>query len=135
MKTYILAEPHFIGGTLLAAGSRVSEADLTVSGPNGKQERIDPGDGLIEVDPKGQPKSREDAARLQALGVSAQPIEVAPVAPHAPNPTMPQALPPHAVGEALPPGEFVPADGVESDEARASREAQRPSPNPQRRKR
>ncbi|MBV9528170.1 hypothetical protein [Sphingomonas sp.] len=125
MKTFLLKEPHFIGGTLLAAGSRVTEAELAGSKP---------GQGLVEIGANGQPKHKEDAEDLRHLGISAAPIEVAPVSPHAPNPTAPQALPAHNVGEVLPAGEYVAAEGVESNEAAAARAEQQEATSPQRRK-
>jgi hypothetical protein len=128
MARYILLQPHFIGGTLLAAGSIVTDEDLG--------EGVEAGNEMVEVNAKGQPKSKEDADRLRGLGIPTEPIEVAPVSPHAPNPTMPQALPPHGIGEVEPAGNFVPADGVESDEAAAARAEQQDaaSTTPQRRK-
>lgn len=134
MKRFILEEPHFIGGTLLAAGSIVNEAELGEFKKDGKTHKVEPGQFLIEVNAKGEPVKNEDRERLQNLGISAVPIEVAPVAPHAPNPTAPQALPPHGVGEVVPAGHFVAADGVESDEAAEARAEQTDAVTPKRRK-
>jgi hypothetical protein len=134
MKRYILTEAHFIGGSLLAAGSIVTEADLgTYRDEKGKEQAVKAGSGLVEVDAKGQPVNDDDQARLRDLGVSAVPIEVAPVAPHAPNPTAPQALPPHGTGEVVPPGQYVAAQGVESDEAAEARQDQADALKPTRR--
>jgi hypothetical protein len=158
MKRYILAEPHYIGGVLLAAGSIVTDDDLGTFKapaddergkylPNGQlnpdfkprfkagdEVQVEAGSQLIEVDAKGSPKNKADERRLTEAGISAAPIEVAPVAPHAPNPTQPQGLPAHGTGELQPPGVYVPGDGVESDEAAEAREEQQEATQPQRRK-
>src|SRR5690349_602209 len=130
MKRFMLKEPHFIGGALLAAGSIVTEGDL---GKDRKGHKTKPGEGLVEINAHGQAVDRDEADEVQRLGVSAIPVEVAPVSPHAPNPTMPQALPAHNVGEVLPAGTFVPAQGVESDEAAEARAEQVAETKPQRR--
>ena len=115
MKRYLLTEAAFIGAALLAAGSIITENDLPV-GPhpdteNDEDFRSPPPDSAIEIDSNGQPVKKRDRATMQALGLGV--TEVAPIAPHAPNPTMPQALPPHGVGDTLPPGTYVPADGAQ----------------------
>lgn len=117
MKRYLLTEAAFIGAALLAAGSIITENDLPV-GPHPDPENDDdyrspPPESAIEIDTNGQPVKKRDRATLAALGLGAPAVEVAPIAPHAPNPTMPQALPPHGVGETLPPGTYVPADGAQ----------------------
>lgn len=116
MKRYLLTEAAFIGAALLAAGSIITENDLPV-GPhpdpdNDDDFRSPPPDSAIEIDSHGQPVKKRDRATMQALGLGVV-TEVAPIAPHAPNPTMPQALPSHGVGETLPPGVYVPADGAQ----------------------
>lgn len=116
MKRWMLAEPAFIGAALLAAGSIITEQDLPVGiDPNdedGEAEiRSDPPVSSIEINENGQAVRKKDRAAAAALGISV--VEVAPVAPHAPNPTMPQSLPPHGVGEVLPAGTYVPADGAQ----------------------
>lgn len=134
MKRYILLEPSFIGATLLSAGSIVTDDDLgSYTDDDGKEQQVKAGQFLVEVDAKGQPAHKKDAARLADVGISAVPIEVAPVSPHAPNPTAPQALPPHGTGEVLPPGTYVGAEGVESNEAAEARAEQVDNLKPTRR--
>lgn len=141
MKRYMLTEPAFIGTALLAAGSIITDDDL----PEGQEAepghyegsgdqrvwippRLIPGTSMrspppasaIEVDANGVPKRKEDAG-FAALRI---PTEIAPVSPHAPNPTAPQALPPHEVGTTGDVGaQFTSGarDGVESDEAAQAR--------------
>ena len=116
MKRWMLTEAAFIGAALLAAGSIITENDLPV-GPDpddeeGEREiRSAPPTSAIEINEQGNAVKKKDRAAAAALGIGF--VEVAPIAPHAPNPTMPQALPPHGVGETLPPGTYVPADGAQ----------------------
>lgn len=124
MKRFILLQPHFIGATYLSAGSIVTEDDL-----NGAE----PGKELVEVNDRNQAVKKEDAGKLTALGIPVGPTEIAPTSPHAPNPTQPQGLPSHGVDELEPAGNFVPADGVESDEAAEARKEQQDAATPRRR--
>lgn len=114
MRHFIVASPSYIADRLLAQGSRITDAWL-----NGAE----PGTNLIETDENGVPKKPEDVARLLAAGVNLGPVQVAPVMPHAPNPTQPQAVPGQAAGSVQIAGnrEYVPADGVESNEAADAR--------------
>ncbi len=116
MKRWMLTEAAFIGAALLAAGSIITEEDLPVgidpTDEDGEREiRSEPPTSSIEINEKGEAIRKKDRAAAAALGIGY--TEVAPIAPHAPNPTMPQALPPHGVGETLPPGTYVPADGAQ----------------------
>ena len=125
-KRYQLTEPAFIGGALLAEGSRITDDDLPV-GPDprnpGKTMRSPPPETAIEIDANGVAVNKADRVIQETIG-AAQPIQVAPIQPHAPNPTAPQALPGHGVASPLPVGEYVPAEGVESNEAAAARAEQ-----------
>lgn len=114
MRHFIVAKPSYIADRLVDAGSRITDAWL-----NGAE----PGTNLIETDEAGVPKDPRDIATLLATGVNLGPVQVAPVAPHAPNPTAPQAIPAQAAGGVQLAGdrEYVPADGVESSEAAAAR--------------
>lgn len=102
MKRWMLTEAAFIGAALLAAGSIITEEDLPVgidpTDEEGEREiRSDPPTSSIEINEAGQAVKKKDRAAAAALGIGY--TEVAPIAPHAPNPTMPQALPPHGVGD------------------------------------
>lgn len=114
MRHFIVAQPSFIADQLVAAGSRVTDADLGAS---------EPGTQLIEVDERGSPLNPADAQRLIGVDVILAPVQVAPVAPHAPNPTRAQALPSQPAGGVSIAGDrrYVPADGVESNEAAEAR--------------
>lgn len=114
MRHFIVAQPSFIANQLVAAGSRVTEYDLGLS---------EPGEQLIEVDERGSPLNPADVNRLIGIDVNLAPVQVAPVAPHAPNPTRAQALPPQPAGGVSLAGDrrYVPADGVESNEAADAR--------------
>lgn len=114
MRHFIVAEPSYIADRLVAAGSRITDAWL-----NGAE----PGTNLIETDEAGVPKDSADIARLLAAGTNLGPVEVAPVSPHAPNPTAPQAIPGQTAGSVQLAGdrEYVPAAGVESNEAASAR--------------
>lgn len=119
MKRWILLEASYIASTLLAPGSVVTEEDL---GPD-----TEPGRALVEVDENLQPVT--DDGRRQLLQSGVLPLgtaQIAPVNPHAPNPTRPQAIPPRAVLDpalATDRG-YVPAEGVESNEAVSARAEQ-----------
>jgi len=146
MKRYLLTEPSFIGSALLAAGSIITDADLPYGaamepgryeGPpenrvwiaaapkaDGSKVRSAPPASAIEIDASGQPVHKADLAALAGITDVGTVIEVAPIAPHAPNPTMPQALPPHGIGEVMPAGTYVAAEGVQTDaEAELAKEA------------
>jgi hypothetical protein len=92
MARYILTEPAFIGGVLLAAGSIITDDDLPEAPPvdaatgrvqtddKGKPEapvKSAPPRSAIEVDENGVPVDDADLPVLEAAGVSAMPIEVA----------------------------------------------------------
>lgn len=131
MKRWMLTEAAFLGGVLLAAGSRITENDLPV-GPEmepakmkdgmlipaqpkegGKMIRSAPPPASIEIDASGQPVASLSPFEDSVFAAASTVTEVLPVAPHAPNPTMPQAIPPHAVGEVAPLGTFAPAEGAQ----------------------
>jgi hypothetical protein len=114
MRHFIVAADSYIADRLLAAGSRITDAWL-----NGAT----PGSNLIETDEAGVPLDPKDGARLLAAGVHLGPVQVAPVAPHAPNPTRPQSIPGQSGGSVMIAGDrgFVPGDGVESNEAADAR--------------
>lgn len=133
MKRWMLTEAAFIGAALLAAGSIITENDLPV-GPDpddedGEREiRSAPPTSAIEINEDGQAVKKKDRAAAAALGIGV--VEVAPIAPHAPNPTMPQSLPPHGVGEVLPTGTVVPADGAQGSAEALEAEMLAATPGP-----
>lgn len=99
MKHYMLTSPAFIGGTLLAEGSRINDADLgKAKDKNGKLVQVRPPSDAIEVDVNGQPVNDEAAQQMAALAGDLHEDEIAPVAPFAPFPTQPQGAPPQAPG-------------------------------------
>lgn len=128
LKYFILVAPSFIGGALLAPGSRVTSDDLgTYTDPaTGKEKPVKPGETLAEIDERGNPVSEDDALKMNAVADELAGMPIAPVQPFSPNPTKAQAAP------AQPPGgvalvekslNTAPAEGVESDEAAAARAA------------
>jgi len=129
LKYYTLAGTSFIGGALLAAGSRVTSDDLgSYRDPaDGKTKPVKPGELLIETDEAGRPLTDDGALALQGVlgDIAGQPI--AAVAPFSPNPTRPQGAPSQPAGgvslaeNAL---QTEPATGVESEEAAAARAEQ-----------
>jgi len=133
MKRWMLTEAAFIGAALLAAGSVITENDLPV-GPDPEDEdgeaeiRSAPPTSAIEINEDGQAVKKKDRAAAAALGIGV--VEVAPIAPHAPNPTMPQSLPSHGVGETLPPGTYVPADGAQGSAETLEAEMLAATPGP-----
>lgn len=133
MKRWMLTEAAFIGAALLAAGSIITEEDMPVgldpTDEDGEREiRSDPPISSIEINEKGEAVKKKDRAAAAAFGIGY--TEVAPIAPHAPNPTMPQSLPPHGVGETLPPGTYVPADGAQGSAATLEAEMLAATPGP-----
>lgn len=115
MTQYLVTNGSFIGGSLVPPGALVSDADLNWA---------EPGSALVEVDASGRPVKDEDLPKLLHIGSGFVHVPVAPVSPHAPNPTQPQAVPGFTPGAALPfAGKrgYVPAEGVESNEAAAAR--------------
>lgn len=119
MRSFIVTRGSFIADTLVAEGSIVTDEDLRGA---------EPGSALVEVDPVTLvPVNQEEAIKLRGLPTTA-PIEIAPIAPHAPNPTQPQAVPAHGPGAAaiVARGQtrYVPAEGVESYEAAEARATQ-----------
>lgn len=115
MRNFLVTNGSFIGGSLVPPGAIVSEVAL-----NGAT----PGEALVEVDDSGKPVNDADLPRLLHIGSGFVHVPVAPVSPHAPNPTRAQAVPGHTPGAALPlAGDrgYVPAEGVESNEAAAAR--------------
>lgn len=139
LKHYMLTESAFIAGALLTAGSLINSDDLGQAEkpildkdgkPTGKTETVDvrPPSSAIEVDAKGVPKSDEDADILAAAVGNVAGVPIAPVQPHAPNPTHAQGAPAQPAGgvqvvERQLPTE--PAEGVESNEAAAARAEQK----------
>jgi len=118
MRYFIVAEPSFIGAQLVGIGSRLNENDLNGSTP---------GNHLIEINEDGSPINQKDRARLLKALAGASSVAIAPIAPHAPNPTAPQAIPGQRPGSVQLAGgdlNFRPAVGVETDEAAAARIAQ-----------
>ncbi len=126
-KRWMLAEVGFFG-SLLAVGSIITQEDLGYgTDEKGKKVAIKPPKSAIEVDELGRPVSDEDAAKYAEIFGGNVGVEIAAVAPFAPNPTAPQAAPAQAPGGLqLAEGalQLAPAPGVESDEARAAREEQ-----------
>lgn len=113
-RNFILERPSFIDSQLIPAGARITDAHL---------HGAEPGSALIETDERDAPLDPADTARLLNLGVNLAPIQVAPIQPHAPNPTQPQAIPAQPAGGVSIAGDqnYVPADGVESKEAAKAR--------------
>lgn len=129
LRHYVLTGVSFIGGTLLAPGSRVTSDDLgTYRDPvSGEELPVKPGELLVEVNPDGSPIDDVAAWKLQSIAGQLSDMPIAAVQPFAPNPTQPQGAP------AQPPGgvslvdrqlRTSPADGVESDAAAAARSDQ-----------
>lgn len=139
IKHYMLTAPAFIGGALLVAGSRINSDDLGTAEkpvldkdgkPTGKTETVEvaPPKDAIEVDEHGVPKRKEDSDLLASVVGDVAGVPIAPVQPHAPNPTHPQGAPAQPAGgvqvvdRQLP---TEPAEGVESNEAAEARADQR----------
>ena len=126
-KHFVLSEVSFIGGALLAVGSRVTSDDLGtyIDAKDGKEKEVSPGRTLIEIDgDTGQPVNKGDYAALQGIAGSLSVEPIAAVAPFAPHPTRAQgapAQPPGGVSLAERGLRTGPAEGVESNEAAAAR--------------
>lgn len=126
MKRWMLTEAAFIGAALLAAGSIITEEDLPIgldpTDEDGEREiRSEPPLSSIEINEKGEAVRKKD--RAAGIGYTE-------VAPHAPNPTMPQSLPSHGVGETLPSGTYVPADGAQGSAEALEAEMLAATPGP-----
>lgn len=126
-KHFVLSGVSFIGGALLAVGSRVTSDDLGtyIDPKDGEEKDVTPGRTLIEIDgATGQPVNKADYAALQGIAGSLSVEPIAAVAPFAPNPTKAQGSPTQPPGgvslanNALRTG---PAEGVESNDAAAAR--------------
>jgi hypothetical protein len=126
LKHYVTIGVSFIGGSLLAVGSRVTSDDLgTYRDPSsGVERQVKPGETLVEVNADGTPVDATAAWRLQSVAGNLSDMPIAAVQPFAPNPTAPQGAP------AQPPGgvslveghlRTSPPQGVESDEAAQAR--------------
>tara|TARA_A100000171_G_scaffold52760_1_gene72853 strand:- start:836 stop:1342 length:507 start_codon:yes stop_codon:yes gene_type:complete len=131
MKRYFLVESAFVAGNLLAPGSIITDDDLgkktVTKGSKTSTVQVRPPSTAIEVDTNGQPKTEEGALAMQAVVGSAVPMQIAPVAPFAPNPTHAQGAPAQpAGGLQFAEGQLptAPAVGVESNEAAEARAEQ-----------
>lgn len=129
LKHYVLTGVSFIGGSLLAPGSRVTSDDLgTYRDPATGQERaVKPGETLVEVTEDGRPIDDTAAWKLQSVAGMVGDMPIAAVQPFSPNPTAAQGAPAQAPGGvSLVEGHLRtgPAQGVESDEAAAARAEQ-----------
>lgn len=113
-KRYMVVEGSFIASQLVAPGSVLTDADLGGATP---------GNALVEIDQSGSPINPDDLAKLRNAGINFGPVQVAPIMPHAPNPTRAQAIPGHAPGAVAfaEDREYVPGDGVESNESAEAR--------------
>lgn len=126
MKHYVLIETSFIGGSLLAPGSRVTSVDLgTYTDPTtGTVRPVKPGETLVEVHEDGSPVDRASADKLRAVAGDVAGIPIAAVQPFSPNPTRPQGAPTQPPGGvSLVEGALrtQPPQGVESNEAAQAR--------------
>lgn len=114
MRYFTISRVSFINDQLVDAGSRLTDAHL-----NGAE----PGEAWVETDENGVPLTDEGKRELLGANINYGPVQVAPIQPHAPNPTKPQALPSQPIGGVSIAGNrnYVPADGVESNEAADAR--------------
>lgn len=113
MRHFVVIAPSFIRDQIAGIGSRVTDADLNGSTP---------GSALVEVSEDGRPLDSKDVERVRLALAGAAPIAVAPIAPHQPNPTSPQALPGQAAGGLMLAGRDLPYVAAGSaDESAASR--------------
>lgn len=129
LKHYILTGVSFIGGSLLAPGSRVTSDDLgTYRDPaTGTERPVKPGETLVEVTEDGRPIDETAAWKLQSLAGQMSDMPIAAVQPFSPNPTAAQGAPAQSPGGLqLVEGHMRtgPATGVESDAAAAARAEQ-----------
>lgn len=123
---FVVIAPSFIGGSLLAPGSRVTQDDLGyASDPvTGAVVPTKAGDTLAAINPDGSPFDDEAAYKLHSIAGQLGEMPIAAVAPFSPNPTRPQgapAQPPGGVMMAENQMRTAPAVGVESDQAAAAR--------------
>lgn len=126
LKHYVLIGVSFIGGSLLAPGSRVTSDDLgTYRDPSSGEERsVKPGETLVEVNEDGTPVDETSAWRLQSVAGDLSDMPIAAVQPFSPNPTAPQGAPAQAPGGvSLVEGHLrtSPPQGVESNAAAQAR--------------
>lgn len=129
LKHYVLIGVSFIGGSLLAPGSRVTSDDLgTYRDPGTGTERpVKPGETLVEVTEDGRPIDEAAAWKLQSIAGQLSDMPIAAVQPFSPNPTRPQGAPAQAPGGvSLVEGHLrtAPPEGVESNVAAAARAEQ-----------
>lgn len=137
IKHYMLTEPAFIAGALLTAGSRINSNDLgfkTVT-EKGKPKKIAvrPPSTAIEVDERGNPKSEADADLLASVASGNEGVPIAPVQPHAPNPTLPQGAPAQPAGGVQVAENQVQAEPAQTAAPEASADAAAESEAPKRR--
>lgn len=128
-RHFVLVATSFIGGSLLAPGSRVTDADLGtyVDPADGRTKAVKPGETLVEVNEDGSPIDQAGAYKLQAIAGDTTGYQVAAVAPFSPNPTRPQGAPTQtAGGVSLVEGQLrtLPPEGVESNAAADARSQQ-----------
>lgn len=100
-RRYILTEPAFIAGTLLAVGSRVTSDDLgSFTDPVTKKEvAIKPPASSIEIDENGDALTAEDHATLVELLAGIAPAHQAPISPfNADAAYLPQGAPAQPAG-------------------------------------
>lgn len=114
MKRYMVTQGSFIGSQLISPGSVLT--DYQLGGATA-------GSTLVEIDANGNPVNPADMETMRLAGINFGPVQVAPVMPHAPNPTRPQAIPGQAPGAVAfaEDREYVPGEGVESNESAAAR--------------
>jgi len=129
LKHYVLIGVSFIGGSLLAPGSRVTSDDLgTYRDPaTGTERPVKPGETLVEVTEDGKPIDDAAAWKLQGIAGQLSDMPIAAVQPFSPNPTAPQGAPAQAPGGvSLVEGHLrtAPPEGVESNAAAAARAEQ-----------
>lgn len=129
LRHFVVVSASFIGGSLLAPGSRVTSDELgTYKDPRtGEQVPVKPGETLVEVNADGSPVDDAAADKLAAVAGDAAGIPIAAVQPFSPNPTRPQGAPGQpAGGVSLAEGQLrtLPAEGVESNAAAEARAEQ-----------
>lgn len=129
LKHYVLVGVSFIGGSLLAPGSRVTSDDLgTYRDPStGRELPVKPGETLVEVTEDGRPIDETAAWKLQSIAGQLSVMPIAAVQPFSPNPTAAQGAPAQAPGGVSLAEQHLrtgPATGVESDAAAAARSEQ-----------
>ena len=103
-RRYILTEPAFIAGTLLALGSRVTSEDLgSFTDPVTKKEvAIKPPASSIEIAENGDALTAEDHATLVELLAGIAPAVQAPISPfNAEAAYLPQGAPAKPAGGSI----------------------------------